>query len=579
MDTRNVETIVAHCNNIRSIDSPRTIDILLLTSKSFNERQRGDCPLLAQEKRVLGHTLSLFKEHLQALDHNNEELTTVISYLYLIGPFLTVSSIQATLTEVLRKDILGEYLFMQYTTHRSLVVQYLNLLLTKQTYAEDISSCGYDLIRLILDVFDSIISKRDIDCDGWMLYEIFGKVIYRYLTGCKTSMYFSTKSPNIVVDNLMYVLFLAINQGYYRQHHEDLLGAIVATDTIKYAPQVIRYLALCDTIEYKNLIEHGVVVQAFAASIHICDQLEQSLEYCRVHLIRIAELLIASASKSLKDERSLEGFTSILVRLCFHKSILIEQNMTDLILHVIQMVRNKIPSVLFEKLSTRIRVNYLHIGVDISLMDDISLPDKQLALVVLHKLMSMLPQSLRFHCKEIFEIKKTQYVDPRTILQLVHRLYQPAIQLPTGLDINDDVVGSCIKACLKYGIDSMNPLHIDISSLCIQLVATTIIKMSEIDTGPFFHSPQTFEIYLANIFSMITTHSKFPSLMSSRFVSLKTEVVNLIELCLPSSEAISFDFNIWGIFLSSFNAGMTALDLKLQRILLRYGQTAPEVCV
>lgn len=581
MKSRNVEPIVTHCDNLRTYHSFRVIDLLLLTSSSNDKRIGRSMNISIHEKTLVDDAISSFQRHIPGQDNDlTEDFTKAMYHLYFIGPFLSLSSIERMLTEVVKIDF---NLFTRYIPIRLLVIQYLNFFLEKQDYDGNCSlEDKYGLLRLIFDMFDTCISHKQHDRKMLRLCMTLEKVIHKYLTCCKESMFLSTKSAGDVVDKIIHIHYVAITNGYSQEQHVPLLEAMVNSDAIKYAPDVIKYLATCNEAEFKILLEQESVANALLASIPVCIKMERNLEHCKVTLARIVTMLTLTHSRIPKSGMMLDNFTSILERLICCKLLLDTSNTKDLINLVLRVILNQSPLVTkFDKLSTKVRVNYLRIGCCISQVESVVGID-QVSSVVLDKLMLVLPSSLKFHLKEVQDSKKKQYVEPTAMFQLLREILLATNKFRDVLEIDSTVVSGLVKACLKYGIncnDEVNDdtLNLDISLLCIKQVNTTIDFMSNKSSGPFIFNQQKLESYLADLFYMITTHSKFSSLMSSQCFALKLEVANLIEICLRMTEIISFDFSIWVIFISAFNAGVTSFDERLRRILCIYGKKAPEV--
>lgn len=132
-----------------------------------------------------------------------------------------------------------------------------------------------------------------------------------------------------------------------------------------------------------------------------------------------------------------------------------------------------------------------------------------------------------------------------------------------SLDANPNVIMRCVRSALKFGIcESTKGNHL--AALSLRFVRVLL---------QHFHD-QTDAIHRSvtpppeEVFGMITSHSKFkPTLLRSPDQGNdedRVELVMLLTLCVRLAVVVPIDPSFWVQLLSSFNAGLSSLDVAIR---------------
>lgn len=134
---------------------------------------------------------------------------------------------------------------------------------------------------------------------------------------------------------------------------------------------------------------------------------------------------------------------------------------------------------------------------------------------------------------------------------------------------NPMLIQKVFRSCLKYGIglSEQNPV---ISSMSLKLVRELATRLSDPRSaiGPL--KEHLLVIPLADIFNMMTSHSKFTALLSGSTKELdcvKLELVRLMVCCVArSSGGIVMGDDVWTALFGAFNAGLGELDTAIRKL-------------
>lgn len=508
------------------------------------------------------------------------EVRFSILYLYVIGTFLPVASLIGSLGRMLEQY--GEESFeVRENPFCRLTSTFLMLSIRNMHLCADGTLAGVKFTAILLRAWLSLTAN----CVGQSFYiELVARVedlLCLNLANSPASLALLEHESALLVERCLKTKLMNIDKSDHKPQG-CLLASIVASDPLKFSPALLRSLVEKNlNNSFRHLFDRGLLDRA------VCMMLDCP-EFVKGHLekvLSLSSLLNARAMKmisvSLYPNLLLDGLLSVLLAYTSHVIILKRKLPLPSVVELLTRNVDQLPAALqrvldLEPVLTKEKLLKLTLRICLANHQDGNSSVKTLVSSLLLFLCEELPQSLRVSV-DTKTSGPTNFIDPLNLISWLRDLLLGCCDYDIVSRVSLKVT-SLIRVFLKIGIGTTHESNTNIRLACLELVSHYMVHLHDgsAELRPFVSS---FSPSLASqVFLMVTTHSKFVSLMnSSEEDAVKLEALRILLGCLSATDDIEFDADVWSCFLASFNAGTTEIDLVLRCLLSLYARKSPKV--
>jgi hypothetical protein len=368
-----------------------------------------------------------------------------------------------------------------------------------------------------------------------------------------------------------------------------LLGSMITADPVKLSPAFLRlYVEEAQNNSYGHLFDHGLLDTALCAALDCQEFVKDHLE----DVLSLAGLLNTRATRLLSllpaNNHTLDGLISVLLTFTLHTNNVERETLPSVVELLTRLVgQRQGASIRFlDQFSGSTREKILELALRFCIVNRRNRNDGvgPLSSALLFYLCETLPRCLRLYFAGHNSSDATEHTTPLRFIGWLCVLLSSGFEFDSNNFAPDGAssVTGLVRACLRYGIRTNDESNTKIRWSCLKTVRSLLTALQD-KTSPIRIRAlgSSWSTTLASqVFTMLTSHSKFCTLMaptSTNEKDVKLEAVRILLCCLSATDDIEFNGSIWSSLLSCFNASMSEMDLVLRPVLSLYGSKAPNV--